>query len=86
MERNALWRRVIDTKYGSLWGVGVLTVFRGLMGLVCGVISILVSSLRWEMAPLLNFGMILGVRDFFQKIISQNFTILLVTRKLQGLR
>ena len=67
MERNALWRRVIDTKYGSLWGVGVLIVFRGLMGLVCGIISILVSSLRWEMAPLLNFGMILGVRDFLSE-------------------
>ena len=82
MERNALWRRVIDTKYGSLWGVGVLIVFRGLMGLVCGIISILLSSLRWEMAPLLNFCLIyVGIRSL--RITSQNFMALLVIEILQ---
>ena len=36
MERNALWRSVIDTKYGSMWGgggvVGFIIMCRGHMG------------------------------------------------------
>ena len=41
MEREALWRRVIDTKYGSLLGgggglFGVPTVLKGLMEFVFG--------------------------------------------------
>ena len=54
MERNALWRRVIDTKYGSLWGVGVLIVLRGLMGLVCGIISILASNKEASRAEMMS--------------------------------
>ena len=38
MKRIALWRRLIETKYGSMWegggGAGVLVVCRGLTGLV----------------------------------------------------
>ena len=42
MKRTALWRRLIETKYGSMWegggvgggGAGVLVVCRGLTGLV----------------------------------------------------
>ena len=36
MKRIALWRRLIETKYGSMWegggGAGVLVVCRGLTG------------------------------------------------------
>ena len=44
MKRTALWRRLIETRYGSMWegggggggggGAGVLVVCRGLTGLV----------------------------------------------------
>ena len=40
MKRTALWRRLIETKYGSMWegggggGAGVLVVCKGLTGLV----------------------------------------------------
>ena len=68
MERNALWRRIIEAKYGSMWW-GWCS--KGLMGLVYGNISerggktfILLLSLRWGMVLVLNFGMILGVRSF----------------------
>ena len=83
---NALWRRVIKAKYGSMWG-GWCS--RGLMGLVYGNISerggktfILLLSLRWGMVLVLNFGMILGVRSFLWKVASYSYTILLVTRTL----
>ena len=91
MKRNALWRRVIDAKYGSRLGWCSHSV-QGPIGLVCEIISgrggmifILVSSLRWGVVLLLDFGMTFGVRDFLWKIFSQSFTILLVTRKLQWL-
>ena len=91
MERNALWRRVIDTKYGSMLGWCSQRV-QGPIGLVCEIISrrggmifILVSSLRWGMVLLLDFGMTFGVRDFLWRIFSQSFSIVLVTRKLQWL-
>ena len=29
MERNALWRRIIEAKYGSMWGVGALRAVWG---------------------------------------------------------
>ena len=90
--KRALWRRRIDAKYSSMWGVGVLLVCRGLMGLVYGNISrrggisfILLSSLRWGTVLVLNFDVIPGVRDFLWKITSQKYTILLVTRTPQWL-
>lgn len=62
------------------------------MGLVYGNISrrggitfILLSSLRWGTVLVLNFGVILDVRDFLWKITSHKFTILLVTRTPQWL-
>ena len=74
MKRNALWRRIIEAKYGSMWGGWCST---GLMGLVYGNISerggktfILLLSLRWGMVLVLNFGMILGVRNFLWKVAS----------------
>ena len=72
MKRTALWRRLIETKYGSMWeeggGAGVLVVCRGLTGLVYekgvgGLLSFL-SSLRWGMVLVLNFGVIHSVRGF----------------------
>ena len=76
MERNALWRRVIDTKYGSMLGWCSQRV-QGPIRLVCEIISrrggmifILVSSLRWGMVLLLDFGMTFGVRDFLWRILS----------------
>ena len=97
--KEFLVRRVIDTKYGSIFGwgsgggVGVLIVCRGLYG-VClwkyilgrgGMSFTVLSSLRWGMALLLNFGMILCVRDFPWKISFHNYTILLMISTLQWL-
>ena len=52
MERNDFWRKVVDRKYG----VGLFSSKKG------GMLSIVL--LRWEMAIILNFGVILGARDF----------------------
>ena len=52
MERNDFWRKVVDRKYG----VGLFLSRKG------GMLSIVL--LRWEMALILNFGVILGARDF----------------------
>ena len=80
MERTALWRRVIETKYGSMF----LCFFLGGGGRGCscsvqgpyGVglwnyirkgwddFFILLSSLRWGMVLVLSFGVIHGVRGF----------------------
>ena len=49
------------------------------------MIFIVLLLLRWGMAPSLNLGMIVGVRNFLWKIVSQNCTVLLVTRMLQWL-
>ena len=61
----------MDTKYGSMWGVGVLIMYRGLMGFAFGRVSrrggiclIILSALRWMMAILLNSAMILGEGGF----------------------
>ena len=71
MERDTLWRQVVDTRYGRFggWGGdGVLIVCRGLMVCACG--RLLGSdktpfndllALRWGMALLSGFGMIRGV-------------------------
>ena len=85
--KEFLVRRVIDTKYGSIFGwgsgggVGVLIVLLGRGGMSFTVLS----SLRWGMALLLNFGMILCVRDFPWKISFHNYTILLMISTLQWL-
>ena len=70
-ERDAFRGRVADTKYGSMWGVGVLIMYRGLMGFAFGRVSrrgviclIILSTLRWVMALLLNSAMILGEGGF----------------------
>lgn len=39
LEKDALWRRVVDTKYGSMWGDGALTVCKGHMGCAFGRVS-----------------------------------------------
>ena len=68
---NALWRRVIKAKYGSMWGSWCS---RGLMGLVYGNISerdgktfILLLSLRWVMVLVLNLARSLVSRVSFGK-------------------
>lgn len=47
------------------------------------MIFIVLLLLRWGMVPSLNLGMIVGVRNFLWKIVSQNFTVFLVTRMLR---
>jgi len=67
MERDALWGRVVVARYGSVWA-GALSLYRGLMEFAFGKVlgrggtlfSILLD-LRWEMDPLLNFGIIHGL-------------------------
>ncbi|KAK7840555.1 ubiquitin carboxyl-terminal hydrolase 25 [Quercus suber] len=75
MERDALWRRVVDAKYGSMFwgrggggGVGALMVCRGLIAFAFGRISgrdwtvfVVLLLLRWGMVPISNSGLILGV-------------------------
>ena len=68
---NALWRRVIKAKYGSMWGSWCS---RGLMGLVYGNILerdgktfILLLSLRWGMVLALNLARSLVSRVSFGK-------------------
>ena len=78
MERDALWRRVVDTRFGSMfiylfiyffgggggWGVWC-SIFRRISDSGWGgTIFIVLSSLRCGMVLLLKFGMILGVGGF----------------------
>ena len=39
MERDALWRRVVDIEYGSMWGIGALMLCKGCMEYIFGRIS-----------------------------------------------
>jgi len=71
MERNALWRRIIEAKYDSMWW-GCCS--KGLMGLAYGNISerggktfILLLSLRWGMVLVLNLARSLVSRVSFGK-------------------
>jgi hypothetical protein len=67
-ERKALWRVVVDSKYGSAWGGCVQMRSTGHMEWGFGRIlrgvgeSFLVSLyLRWVKAPKFNFGMVYSV-------------------------
>ena len=76
MERDALWRRVVDTRFGSMFIYLFNFFFLGGGGVWCsifrrisdsgwgGTIFIVLSSLRCGMVLLLKFGMILGVGGF----------------------
>jgi hypothetical protein len=52
MERDALWRKVVDVKYGSMRVVGVLRRLGVLMGLACGKVlggdGMLLQLVRYE--------------------------------------
>jgi len=61
-ETKALWRVIVETKYGSLLG-GVLMRFMGRLGWDYGKISegagrsfLVISGLRWEIDPRLDSG------------------------------
>jgi hypothetical protein len=43
MEREALWLKVIDAKYGSMWGVGAQKCLEDRMGSAYGSQSVLVG-------------------------------------------
>ena len=45
IEKDALWRKVIDLKYGCLWGDGVLDLLMVLTVLLYGRVSIRVGLL-----------------------------------------
>ena len=91
VERTALWRRVIDSKYGSMCS-GTQIECRVLMGLVCwkyirkgwGDFCCFIIFKVGDGSSI-KFGMIHGVRDFLWKITSQSNTILPIIWKLQWL-
>jgi hypothetical protein len=71
MEREALWRLVVEVKYDNMWGgwcskevgsfrVGVWKNIRRGWG---GFLDL--SDMRWEMGPISDFGMICGVGTRF---------------------
>ena len=80
MERDFLWRRVVDAKYGSMlgWGCWCSNGVQGTYGICLrknirkGLDSFIVLLLlRWGMVPISNSGLILGVGDSFKRCLSR---------------
>ena len=81
MERGALWRRVIEAKYGNEWVIGAWNLWQGCMVLVCGNLLEAISwtflnsfNMMWEMVLVWSFGRMCGVRIV---ILRRLFQILL---------
>lgn len=89
IERDALWRIVVDSKYDSLWGGWCSIELAGTFGWGCGRTLEKARShfqafldSRWEMGLELDFGMIYGVGIRFSRMLFLFFLVLLGQRTL----